>query len=56
MSTTAPITPDLSRLEKHLGDLVVEGEIARTARAVVYGVRLERHRDRSGGDATAPWL
>ncbi len=41
-----PPAPDLARLEKHLGDLSVESEIARTARAAVYRVRLGRRGDR----------
>ena len=38
--------PDLARLEKHLGDLAVETEIARTTRAAVFRVRLGRRDDR----------
>ena len=39
--------PDLSRLDRHLGDVVVEEEIARTALAAVYRVRTGAHGDRS---------
>ncbi len=35
-----PASPDLEELERLLGNLVVEGEIARTARAAVYRVRM----------------
>jgi transcriptional regulator with GAF, ATPase, and Fis domain/tetratricopeptide (TPR) repeat protein len=38
-------SPDLARLEEHLGDLAVEREIARTPRTAVYRVRLERRGD-----------
>jgi len=39
--------PDLSSLDRHLGDLVVEGEIARTPLAAVLRVRIGAHGDRS---------
>ena len=39
-SDRPPALPDLGDLERLLGDLVVEGEIARTARAAVYRVRM----------------
>jgi hypothetical protein len=49
--TTLPTTPphsagpDLSRLDQHLGDVMVEAEIARTALAAVYRVRTGAHGD-----------
>jgi Nif-specific regulatory protein len=39
-------SPDLTHLEPLLGDLAFEGEIARTAGAVIHGVRLGRLGDR----------
>ncbi|MFP3939499.1 MAG: sigma 54-interacting transcriptional regulator [Thermoanaerobaculia bacterium] len=41
-----PRRPDLRRLEESLGDVVMEGELARTPRAALYRVRLERLGDR----------
>jgi|GEM_PF-99624 len=41
----APAEPDLADLERLLGDLVVEGEIARTPRAAVYRVRVGTSED-----------
>ncbi|HMB52630.1 MAG TPA: serine/threonine-protein kinase, partial [Thermoanaerobaculia bacterium] len=44
---TAAGPPDLSMLDRHLGDLVVEEEIARTALAAVLRVRTGAHGGRS---------
>ena len=48
--------PDLAHLERQLGDLVVESEVARTSRAVIYRIRCgpERGQARALKLALAP--